>query len=100
MLVRVLGPAADAGGRAEGAVGLDQLPRRDAADAFQTVDVLRVNAQQSALFLQQLDKKVDVVGMETPGRPQLLGQRHKGLGVDVEEGEVEDGFRIRNVVLA
>jgi len=49
--------------------------------------------------MQQSDKVMYVVGPVFSWRIQLLGKREERFRVDMEEVDIEDGFRVGDVVL-
>lgn len=76
---------------------LDDAVGRDAGGALEAVDVLREEHVQQALARQQADEAVRDGRAVARARVQLLGQRVEGLGVLLEEGQVEDGFGLGQV---
>lgn len=66
--------------------------------SLQPVNVLGVEPQKEPFVMQEPQEIVGIVG-SVISRVQLLGQSEKGLGVDKEIGQFEDGFWIRDVIL-
>lgn len=84
--------------RIERAVRLDDALRTDPRNVLERVDVLRVVPVQRALELEQLDEVVARRRLER-ARVQFLSQREERFGVLVEVVQLEDGARMRQVVL-
>lgn len=66
--------------------------------SLQPVNVLGVEPQKEPFVMQEPQEIVGIVG-SVISRVQLLGQSEKGLGIDKEIGQFEDGFWIRDVIL-
>ena len=84
--------------RVKRAVRLDQLLSVDAGHPLQGVDVLSVVPQQEALLRQKADEVVARRRTKAP-RIELLGQLEERRRVLPEEVDLEDGLRVREVVL-
>lgn len=65
---------------------------------LQAVDVLGVHAQQQTFLVQHADEVMDVIGSMS-ARVQLFGQREERTRIVGEVVDIEDGFRVWNVVL-
>lgn len=79
-------------------MSLHQLVGRQSSHALQRVDVLGVVTQQQTLLPQQANEVVAHRGLETL-RQQFPSEGEERLGILYEELQLEDGLRMRQVVL-
>ena len=92
---RVGAVTVDALGRAERAVRLDQPLGLNARETLEAVDVLRVEAVQEPLVLEQAQEVVDSVWLVfVDVRQQVFGEREEGPRIAAEVVLLEDGLRI------
>ncbi len=94
----VLALALDATPGGERPVRLDEKILGHPGVQLKVVDVLRVDAGQDGLLLQELEEKVGRGRLVSAGE-QVLGERYKWSRVLGEEVEIKDGFGRREVEL-